>query len=118
MWVAAAWFLASSSGDSSSGSLLPLYYVLGSIATVLGIVAGAQRLYSRQKQRWTDEGESRAKQASAIRDNSRKLDENTHAVDGLTHKMDDFISSVRTELNGLSQRVGWLERSTKKPGPP
>jgi hypothetical protein len=112
VWIA----LVSSSGGGGTSDLIPLYYVLICIATILGIIGGGYRLYVRQKQRWTDEGESRAKQASAIRDNNRKLDENTLALGELTHKMDDFISSVRSELNGLSQRVSWLERTARKTG--
>lgn len=112
MWIA----LVSSSSSGGANDLIPLYYVLICIATILGIIGGGYRLYVRQKQRWTDEGESRAKQASAIRDNNRKLDENTTALGELTHKMDDFMSSARSEMNGLGQRVTWLERTSRKTG--
>jgi hypothetical protein len=100
------------SGDSggSSFSTVTVYYIVGSIATVLGVTGGLIRYYSRQKERWTLEGQQRAEQASAVKNNSDKLDENTHAIFGLTNELRDFISSVRSELNGHESRINILER--------
>jgi uncharacterized protein HemX len=89
--------------------ILTFYYLVGAIATALGVAYGVLRFYARQRDRWTQEGKQRAEQAAAVEANSEKLEENTKAIAVLTQKLDDFIGSVRTELNGLGHRVNRLE---------
>lgn len=92
---------------SDSGSIVTMSYIVGSIAAIMGIVGGLYRFYNKQKQRWIEDGETRAKQAQI-------LEQNTHAVTDLTRKMDEFVSSVRTELAGITARISHLER--RRPG--
>jgi uncharacterized protein HemX len=96
-------------GDEGSAGVLTLYYLAGSIATILGVAYGIIRYYGRQRDRWQQEGQQRAEQATAMKNNSQKLTENTEAIAALTHKLDDFITTVRSELNGLTHRVTRLE---------
>jgi len=98
--------------SSSSGSLSTdtIYYIIGSIATIFGIAGGLIRYYGKQKERWTQEGQQRAEQATAVKYNSDKLDENTRAVSSLTGELRDFVKTVRSELNGHDNRLGLLER--------
>jgi hypothetical protein len=102
--------LASSQANSNGSSIVTVSYIVGSIAAILGILGGLQRFYSKQKQRWTDEGETRAKQVQI-------LEQNTHSVDELMRKMDEFMTSVRTdlssiraEISSIGARVTHLER--------
>lgn len=100
--------VAEPGGNSISSTTA--YYIIASIATVFGVMAGLMRYYSRQRERWTQEGQQRAEQANATKHNSDKLDENTHAIFTLTSELRDFITSVRSELNGHENRIGILER--------
>ncbi len=102
--------IAQQESDGSSFSTVTVYYIVGSIATVLGVTGGLIRYYNRQRDRWTQEGQQRAEQAAAIKTNSDKLDENTHAVSDLTRELREFVISVRQELNGHESRIGILER--------
>ena len=97
-------------GEGSSISSTTVYYIVASIATVFGVVAGLMKYYSRQRERWTLEGQQRAEQANATKHNSDKLDENTHAIFTLTSELREFVVSVRSELNGHENRIGILER--------
>jgi predicted histidine transporter YuiF (NhaC family) len=97
-------------GAGSSISSVTVYYILGSVATVFGVAGGLMKYYGKQRERWTQEGQQRAEQAAAVRHNSDKLDENTHAVFSLTAELREFVTSVRTELNGHENRIGILER--------
>jgi hypothetical protein len=101
---------AVSSGSNSSSSIITFSYIVGSIAAIVGIVGGLHKYYSKQKQRWIEDGVTRANQAQVI-------EQNTHAVTELTSKFDDFtvnvrseLTNVRTDLTKVADRVTHLER--------
>lgn len=106
--------LASDAPDSGSGGgLVTFYYVTGCIVALGGLLEGARRFFNRQRQKWTDEGEGRAKQAQAIEENNTQLRQNTAAIGDLSSKLTEFVVATRTEMNGLGHRLTVLERYRK-----
>jgi uncharacterized protein HemX len=105
--------LAQGSGGGGGGgglSATTVYYIIASIATAIGVVYGGVRFYNRQRDHWTQEGVQRAEQATAVKLNTSKLEENTNAVAALTHELREFVVSVRIELEGHEGRITRLER--------
>jgi hypothetical protein len=106
--------LSSDAPDTGSGGgLVTFYYVTGCIVALGGLLEGARRFFNRQRQKWTDEGEGRAKQAQAIQENNDLLKKNTVAIGDLTEKLSDFVITTRSEMNGLGHRISVLERYRK-----
>lgn len=101
-------FLSSSASVVNNTTVV--YYVIGIIVIIAGAISGGYRLYNRSKNRWTEEGETRAKQAQAIEENNNQLRDNTIAIGKLTKQLADFIVNVTTEMNGLGRRVDTLEK--------
>lgn len=91
-------------------SAVTVYYIVGSVATVIGIIYGGIRFYNRQREHWMQEGEQRTEQANATKLNTHKLTENTTAITSLTNELREFILNVRIELNGHEGRIARLER--------
>lgn len=122
------YMLASDAPDSNGGGgLVTFYYVTGCIVALGGLLEGARRFFNRQRQKWTDEGEGRAKQAQAIEENNNLLRQNsatiaaqgeglrknTEAVADLSRTLTDFVVATRSEMNGLGHRISVLERYRK-----
>lgn len=100
-------FAASQSSSPSDSSLVTFSYIVGSVVAVMGIVGGCYRFYNKQKQRWIEDGEARAKQSQIIQ-------ANTELLNDMKKSIDDFMSSMRTEIASLAARVTHLER--RRPG--
>lgn len=98
-------------GATSSSTEL-VYYIIATIGLVAGGLIAAWRFISRQRSKWTEEGEQRARQVQVTEENSARLERNTDAISRLTSRLEDFVASVTRELNGLSTRVTRLEDST------
>jgi uncharacterized protein HemX len=91
------------------GTIVTVVYVLTSISLIIGFIVGTYKYVQRQKKKWTDEGVTRQKQASAVEENTRQMVKNTDAIDKLTVKFSEFALSVRQEMNGMGDRIGKLE---------
>ncbi len=95
---------------SLAANTVTLYYVIGIIAALIGIVVGGYKLYERQKIKWTETGITRAKQAQVVEENSNKLAENTNAIVTLSQRMEAWMTQVNSTMNGLAHRIDKLER--------
>lgn len=102
-WV----IVAASQSQSGDSSLVTFSYILGSIVAVMGIIGGCYRFYNKQKQRWIEDGEARARQSQIIQANTEMLND-------MKKSIDDFMAIVRTELAGITARITHLER--RRPG--
>lgn len=100
--------LAADSAASTDSTVV--YYIIASIAFVLGAIAAALRYYSRQRERWTAEGQARAEQSSATKRNSEMLEENTTVMSALTKELHEFMVWARSELSMQDGRINRLER--------
>lgn len=101
--------LADSAASASQNSTT-IYYVVGSVVLVLGVISGAIRYYNKQRERWTLEGQQRAEQSQAVKHNSDKLEENSNVIAALTRELHDFMVSIRSELTLHDGRISRLER--------
>jgi len=106
MWLAQA---APSGVAGGGGDIVTVVYILTSISLIIGFAVGTYKYVQRQKKKWTDEGITRQRQAQVTADNTQQMMKNTQAVDKLTEKFSEFAVSVRTELNGMGDRIGKLE---------
>ena len=102
-------------------SIDSLYYVLASIALVLGFIEGMRRFLMRQRGKWVDEGKAKAEAIRVQRENSEQLKANTDAIAKLTAtqstlsvQLTEFVASVHAELNGLGKRISRLEVFARK----
>ena len=104
-------YLAQSSPGVSGGGgdIVTVVYILTSISLIIGFAVGTYKYVQRQKRKWTDEGVTRQKQSQAMAENTAQMMKNTQAIDKLTDKFTEFALSVRTEMNGLGDRIGKLE---------
>lgn len=102
-WV----IIAASQSSSGDSSLVTFSYIVGSIVAVMGIVGGCYRFYNKQKQRWIEDGEARAKQNQIIEANNHKLDD-------VKKTLDEFIASYRNDMSAVVARITHLER--RRPG--
>lgn len=103
--------LASGSGGGGfANSTVTIYYIIGILAALGGIVIGGWKIYGRQKLKWTEEGITRQRQAQITEENSTVLKANTNAIEGLSAKMEGFISVATANMNGMSHRIERLER--------
>src|SRR5271154_4455535 len=102
--------------DSGSGDVVTIVYILTSVSLIVGFIIGTYKYVQRQKKKWTEEGITRQKQQQTMADNTAMMarlsgltEKNTDAIEKLTMKFSDFAVSVRTELNGMGDRLGKLE---------
>jgi uncharacterized protein HemX len=104
-------YLAQSSPGVSGGGgdIVTVVYILTSISLIIGFAVGTYKYVQRQKKKWTDEGVTRQKQASAMEENTKQMVKNTTAIENLSAEFSKFALSVRTEMNGLGDRIGKLE---------
>jgi uncharacterized protein HemX len=110
MLTTLVYFVAQTTPESGgSSSLITLYYIAGVVVAMLGLMEGGRRFFIRQRQKWTEEGETRAKQSAAIEENTKKMQQNTDAIGKLTLQLTNFVASVTTQMNGLGNRISRLE---------
>jgi uncharacterized protein HemX len=100
---------ASPGVTGGGGDVVTVVYILTSISLIVGFIVGTYKYVQRQKKKWTEEGITRQKQASAVEENTKQMVKNTDAIEKLTTKFTEFALSVRAEMNGLGDRLGRLE---------
>jgi len=111
-------YLAQASAPGGgSGGIVTIVYVLTGISLIIGFAVGTYKYIQRQKQKWTDEGITRERQAQAMAENTAQMMRNTEAIDKLTSEFGKFAMSVREEMNGLGARLGRLENWRQKQTP-
>ena len=76
---------------------------------IVGFIGGTYKYVQRQKKKWTEEGITREKQNQAMQENTKQMVKNTTAIENLSAEFSKFALSVRTEMNGLGDRIGKLE---------
>ncbi len=91
------------------GDIVTVVYILTSISLIIGFAVGTYKYVQRQKKKWTDEGVTRQKQQQAMQENTAQMVKNTTAIENLSAEFGKFAVSVRTELNGMGDRIGKLE---------
>lgn len=91
------------------GDIVTVVYILTSISLIIGFAVGTYKYVQRQKKKWTDEGVTRQRQAQAMQENTAQMVRNTTAIENLSAEFGKFAVSVRTELNGMGDRIGKLE---------
>jgi len=97
-------------GDPTSA-----YYIAGTVTSIAAVVGGARAYYSRQRQKWTDEGARNQRNTEALEANTRAAAANTAAMAELVTKFDRFADETRTKINGHDVRIGRLEDVTEGP---
>ena len=97
---------ASSNGDTT---VVTVVYILTGLSLIIGFAVGTYKYIQRQKKKWTDEGITAQKQSQAMTENTKMMEKNTDAIDRLSTEFSKFAMSVRTEMNGLGDRIGKLE---------
>lgn len=107
--------LATTSGGGFANGTVTLYYIIGILAALGGIVIGGWKIYGRQKLKWTEEGITRQRQSQVTEENSHQLKENTNAIEGLSAKMESFITVATANMNGMGHRLDRLERYVPPP---
>ncbi len=107
--------LTASSPSLASGTET-FYYILAIILALSAIIGGGYQFYRRQRRKWTEEGEVRAKQARAVEENNRQLQENTSAVTQMTTKFTEFVAQVNEAFAGHGRRLDRLEEYMKAHG--
>jgi hypothetical protein len=100
---------ASPGVSGGGGDIVTIVYILTSISLIVGFIVGTYKYVQRQKKKWTDEGITRQKQASAVEENTKQMMKNTTAIENLSTKFGEFALSVRQELNGMGDRIIRLE---------
>ena len=98
-----------------AADLTPVYYVVGTAASITGILASGRSLYVKQKRRWTDEGAAASAHNNALKANTDAATKNTQAIAALTTKLDTFATEVRGELNGHQRRIDRIEDVIEAP---
>jgi len=96
--------------DGGSGGIITVVYILTGISLIIGFAVGTYKYIQRQKQKWTDDGVQRERQAQVTADNTRQMMLNTEAVSKLTSEFANFALSVRQEMDAIGDRLGSLER--------
>lgn len=103
----------SGGGDTT---IVTVVYILTGISLIIGFIIGTYKYVQKQKRKWTDEGITRQRQAQAMDENTAQMtklstltEKNTDAITNLTVKFSEFAVGVRTELNGMGDRIGKLE---------
>jgi uncharacterized protein HemX len=91
------------------GDIVTVVYILTSISLIIGFAVGTYKYVQRQKKKWTDEGITRQKQQQAVQENTAQMVKNTTAIENLSTEFSKFAMSVRSELNGMGDRIGRLE---------
>lgn len=104
-----AYLAQASSGGGDNTTVITIVYILTGISLIIGFVVGTYKYVQKQKRKWTEEGITRQKQQQATAENTAQMVKNTDAVERLTTKFGEFALSVRTELNGMGDRIGRLE---------
>jgi hypothetical protein len=109
--------LAETASSNSGNSLATVSYIIGILTAVGGFLAAAWKINQNQKKKWQSEAIQRTEQEASIKENSRRLDENSRSnqllgesIAALGTKMDRFVDKVEVELNGHSKRLDALER--------
>lgn len=90
--------------------LTPIYYVTGTAASIVAVLAGARSYARGQRKRWTDEGAQRQSNAEALEKNTEANRANTTAIGRLADKLDKFAEETRRELVSHEGRIGFTER--------
>lgn len=106
---------AAESGGSDT-TIVTVVYILTGISLIIGFIIGTYKYVQKQKRKWTEEGITRQRQAQAMTENTEQMaklstltEKNTDAITNLTVKFSEFAVGVRTELNGMGERIGKLE---------
>jgi uncharacterized protein HemX len=107
--LAAHMFVAQTTTGNSNNTIITVVYILTGISLLVGFAVGTYKYVQRQKKKWTEEGETRAKQAQAMEENTEQMKKNTEAIDNLSGKFGEFATTIRHELNGLGDRIVRLE---------
>lgn len=100
---------AVTTGSGDGGTIVTIVYVLTSISLIVGFIIGTYKYVQRQKKKWTNEGETRQRQQQTVAENTAQMMKNTDAIEKLTSKFTEFAVSIRTEMNGLGDRIVRLE---------
>jgi uncharacterized protein HemX len=95
--------------SGGGGDIVTVVYILTSISLIIGFAVGTYKYVQRQKKKWTDEGITRQKQQQAVQENTAQMVKNTTAIENLSTEFSKFAMSVRSELNGMGDRIGRLE---------
>jgi uncharacterized protein HemX len=98
-----------SSASNGDTTVVTIVYVLTGISLIIGFAVGTYKYVQRQKKKWTEEGITRQKQQQAMTENTAMMQKNTQAIDRLSVEFTKFATSMRTEMNGLGDRIGKLE---------
>jgi hypothetical protein len=91
-----------SAADSSSGTLLNVYYVTGVLAAVLATIFTARQLLKKLRERWVTE--ERREQT---------LESNTQAVQAFGSQLTALVDKIADH----DHRIYWLEQQ-QSPDPP
>lgn len=110
------------SANGSGDNLATVSYVIGIMTAVIGFLAAAWKVNQNQKRKWQAEAIQRTEQEASIKENSRRLGENSKSNDKLSievsslgDKIDRFADRVESQLNGHSKRLSALERWLPRP---
>ena len=112
-----AYYLAQAAQSGGSDTtVVTVVYILTGISLIIGFIIGTYKYIQKQKRKWTEEGVTRQRQAQAMTENTEQMaklsgltEKNTDAITTLTVKFSEFAIGVRTELNGMGDRIGKLE---------
>lgn len=91
------------------GGIEVAYYVIASVIAIGTVAIGGGRLMVWLKGRWTQEGQQRAESTRIIAENTRAAMANTEAIAGLSVKLAEFATSVRSDISGHEHRITRLE---------
>ena len=105
-----AYYLAQAAQSGGSDTtVVTVVYILTGISLIIGFIIGTYKYIQKQKRKWKEEGIASQRQAQAMQENTAQMVKNTDAIDKLTARFTEFAVGVRSEMNGLGDRIGKLE---------
>lgn len=90
----------------------PAYYIAGTLACVGGMIGGLRAYYTKQRDRWTEEGATRSQNATVMRENTEGIRQLNTTL-GETNKQ---LSGLARQTESHDLRLRALENQVLPPG--
>ncbi len=89
----------------------PAYYIAGTLACVGGMIGGLRAYYTKQRDRWTEEGATRSQNSMVMRENTEGIRQLTTTL-GETNKQ---LTSLARRTENHDMRIRALENHSSVP---